>query len=117
MSVWGGRIPQGGVAMKLSAMVSVIPIGGGLSLSKYVAACERVFREAGLSSTLHAHGTNVIGEWGQVMDAVRRAVETVHGMGCPRVSTFLKLSTRTDREVSLTAPVESVEKKLGEADA
>lgn len=103
--------------MKLSAMISVIPIGGGLSLSRYVAACERVFREAGLESTLHAHGTNVVGEWDEVMDAVKRCVEVVHEMGCPRVSTFLKLSTRTDREVSLTAPVESVERKLEEGDA
>ena len=100
--------------MKLSAMVSVIPIGGGLSLSRYVAACERIFAEAGLESALHAHGTNVKGEWDEVMGAVRRSVEEVHAMGCPRVATFLKLSTRTDREVSLEAPVRSVREKLAE---
>ena len=103
--------------MKLSAMVSVIPIGGGLSLSRYVAACEQILRGAGLETTLHAHGTNVMGEWDVVMDAVKRCVATVHEMGCPRVSTLMKLSTRTDREVSLTAPVESVEAKLEAGDA
>jgi uncharacterized protein (TIGR00106 family) len=101
--------------MKVSAMVSVIPIGAGLSLSPYVAACERVLREAGLSPQLHAHGTNVEGEWDVVMAAVKRCHEVVHGMGAPRISTILKLGTRTDREPSLDAAVRSVREKLGEA--
>ena len=81
--------------MKLSAMISIIPIGGGLSLSPYVAACERLLSEAGLEQRLHAHGTNVEGDWDVVMGALKRCVETVHSMGAPRVSTHLKLSTRT----------------------
>ena len=101
--------------MKVSAMVSVIPIGAGLSLSPYVAACERVLTEAGLSPQLHAHGTNVEGEWDAVMAAVKRCHEVVHGMGAPRISTILKLGTRTDREVSLDAAVRSVRERLGEA--
>lgn len=99
--------------MKVSAMISVIPIGGGLSLSRYVAACERVIRGAGLRSTLHAHGTNVEGEWNEVMAAVKQCLEVVHEMGCPRISTLMKLGTRTDRDPSLDAAVKSVEEKLG----
>ena len=45
--------------MKVLIDVSVVPLGVGLSLSKYVAACERVFQEAGLTTRLHAYGTNV----------------------------------------------------------
>ena len=40
--------------MKVSAMVSVIPLGGGMSLSKYVAACERTLAEAGLDQSAEA---------------------------------------------------------------
>lgn len=98
--------------MKVSVMISVIPIGVGTSLSRYVAACERVFAEAGLEAQLHAHGTNLEGEWEQVFAAIRRAVETVHEMGAPRVSTHLKIGTRTDRETSMDDAVRSVREKL-----
>lgn len=98
--------------MKVSAMASVIPIGVGTSLSKYVAVCEKVFGEAGLKSQLHGHGTNIEGEWEDVMGAIRTCLEKMHEMGAPRVATFLKLSTRTDREPSMDAAVESVEAKL-----
>ncbi len=100
--------------MKASVMISVIPLGTELSLSKYVVACERILEEAGLSPQLHAHGTNVEGEWSTVFDAIRKCVETVHAMGAPRVSTHLKVSTRTDRPVSGDAMVRSVREKLGE---
>ena len=99
--------------MKVSAMISVIPIGAGLSLSRYVAACERVLSDAGLEPQLHAHGSNVEGDWSQVMDAVRSCHEKVHAMGAPRISTYIKLGTRTDREPSLEDAVRSVEEKLG----
>jgi uncharacterized protein (TIGR00106 family) len=98
--------------VKVSAMFSVIPLGAGLSLSRYVAACERVLREANLEPRLHAHGTNVEGEWDEVFAALRRCHETVHEMGAPRVATLVKLGTRTDHEPSLDGAVASVEAKL-----
>ena len=98
--------------MWLLADISIIPLGVGVSLSKYVAACERVFRDAGLDPKLHAFGTEVEGEWDVVMAAVRRCHDTVHGMGAPRVSATLKLSTRVDRQQSLDDKVLSVERHL-----
>lgn len=95
--------------MKVLADISIIPLGVGVSLSEYVAACERVFRDAGLEPTLHAFGTNVEGEWDAVVGAVRRCHEAVHGMGAPRVSTTIKLSTRTDRDQTLADKIRSVE--------
>ena len=47
--------------MRVSVMVTVIPLGGGNSLSKYVAACERTLSEADLDPKLHAHGSNIEG--------------------------------------------------------
>lgn len=100
--------------MKVHAMLSIIPIGVGISLSEYVAACERVLEEAGVRKQLHAQGTNIEGEWAEVMEAIRRCVETVHEMGAPRVSAFIKLGTRTDRTPSSEEMVRSVETKLRE---
>ena len=63
--------------------------------------------------TLHGYGTNVEGEWDVVMRALRRCHETLHEMGAPRVSTNLRLGTRTDREQSLADKERSVLEKLG----
>lgn len=99
--------------MKLIADVCVVPIGVGVSVSRYVAACEGVFRDAGLEYRLHAYGTNVEGEWEDVMGAVRRCHEVVHGMGAPRISTTVRMGTRTDRDQSMQDKVRSVQDKLG----
>jgi uncharacterized protein (TIGR00106 family) len=100
--------------MRLLADLSVIPLGVGVSLSDYVAACERVLRQAGLDPKLHAFGTEVEGDWDAVMTAVRRCHDVVHEMGAPRVSTTIKLSTRVDREQTLADKVKSVRGKSWE---
>jgi uncharacterized protein (TIGR00106 family) len=98
--------------MKVIADISVVPIGVGVSLSKYVAVCERVLKEAGLETNLHAYGTNIEGEWDAVFAAVKRCHEAVHEMGAPRVSTVIKVGTRTDRSQTICDKVRSVKSKL-----
>ena len=93
----------------------VVPLGVGVSVSSYVAACERVIREAGLSAQLHAFGTNIEGEWDAVCAAVKRCHEVVHEMGAPRISTTIRLGTRTDRPQSMADKIRSVEAKLASA--
>jgi uncharacterized protein (TIGR00106 family) len=48
--------------MKAIVDLCVVPLGVGVSVSEYVAACERVLKEAGLKTQLHAYGTNIEGE-------------------------------------------------------
>jgi uncharacterized protein (TIGR00106 family) len=98
--------------MKVIADLAIIPIGVGVSLSKYVAACERVLKEAGLEPILHANGTNVEGDWEAVFAALKRCHETLHEMGAPRVSTNLRLGSRVDRSQSMQEKIKSVEAKL-----
>lgn len=98
--------------MKVSIDLCVVPLGVGVSVSEYVAACTRVIREAGLESELHAYGTNIEGEWDEVMAAVKRCHEAVHEMGAPRITTTIKLGTRIDREQKMRDKVRSVEEKL-----
>jgi len=99
--------------MKVMMDLCVIPLGVGVSVSPYVAACERVLMEAGLKRQLHPYGTTIEGEWDAVMAAVKRCHETVHAMGAPRISTVIKLGTRTDREQTMEDKVRSVQQKLG----
>ena len=98
--------------MKVIADLCVVPIGVGLSVSSYVAACERVLTEAGLKTHLHAYGTNIEGEWDLVFAAIKRCHEVVHEMGAPRISTTLKLGTRTDRTQTMEDKLRSVREKL-----
>lgn len=100
--------------MKASIDLSIVPIGVGVSLSAYVAACERVLEEAQLTHALHAFGTNVEGEWDEVFAAVKRCHEVVHAMGAPRVHTTLRIGTRVDRAQTLDDKVKSVENRLKE---
>ena len=98
--------------MKVIADLAIIPIGVGVSLSKYVAACERVLKDAGFEPTLHANGTNVEGEWDVVFAALKRCHEVLHEMGAPRVSSNLRVGTRNDRTQSMQDKIKSVEAKL-----
>jgi len=95
--------------MNVIADLCVVPLGVGVSVSKYVAACEQVLRDAGLSHQLHAYGTNIEGEWDDVFAAIKRCHEVVHGMGAPRISTTLKFGTRTDRRQTMQDKIRSVE--------
>jgi len=94
--------------MKVIMDLCIVPIGVGVSLSKYVAACEDVLSQPGLKTSLHPNGTSIEGEWDQVMAAVKACHEKVHAMGAPRIHTNIKLGTRTDKEQSLEDKVNSV---------
>jgi uncharacterized protein (TIGR00106 family) len=90
----------------------MVPIGVGVSLSPYVAACEKVLKEAGLKTVLHANGTNIEGEWDKAFAAIKLCHEVVHEMGAPRIATFIHLGTRTDRTQTMDDKIRSVEAKL-----
>ena len=90
----------------------VVPLGVGLSVSKYVAACHEIIRDAGLSSELHAYGTNIEGDWDAVFEVVKKCHERLHDMGAPRITTTIQAGTRVDREQSMADKVKSVRDKL-----
>jgi uncharacterized protein (TIGR00106 family) len=98
--------------MKVLVDLSVVPIGVGVSLSTYVAACERVLKDAGLKTSLHAYGTNIEGEWDEVFAAIKRCQEVVHDMGAPRIGSTMRVGTRVHRDQTLEDKVRSVEDRL-----
>jgi uncharacterized protein (TIGR00106 family) len=98
--------------MKVLIDIAIIPLGVGLSLSKYVAECEKIFNEAGLKTTLHSNGTNIEGEWDEVFVAVKKCHEHLHQIGVPRISTNVRIGTRVDRNQSMEDKIKSVEEKL-----
>ncbi|NBT59807.1 thiamine-binding protein [bacterium] len=90
----------------------LVPLGVGVSVSKYVAACQEVFEMAGLKTHLHAYGTNVEGDWDLVFSSIKKCHEVIHKMGAPRISSTLKFGTRTDRAQTMEDKVKSVKEKI-----
>ena len=90
----------------------LVPLGVGVSVSKYIAECEIILQDAGLKTQLHAYGTNIEGEWDDVFGAVKRCHERVHEMGAPRITTTIKVGTRIDRVQTMDDKVKSVQEKL-----
>ncbi|EMI17269.1 protein containing DUF77 [Rhodopirellula maiorica SM1] len=99
---------KGDAEMKVIVDLCVVPIGVGVSVSKYVAECQKVLQEAGLSHQLHAYGTNIEGDWDDVFAAIKRCHERVHAIGAPRITTTIKVGTRTDRDQSMQDKIDSV---------
>jgi uncharacterized protein (TIGR00106 family) len=103
---------RGAIVMHVIVDLCIVPLGVGVSVSPYIAECEKIIARAGLKSHLHAYGTNIEGEWDQVFQVIRQCHEKIHDMGAPRITTTLKLGTRTDRHQSMDDKVRSVEEKL-----
>ena len=93
----------------------IVPIGVGVSLSDYVVRCQEVLRDSGLDHAMHAYGTKIEGEWDDVFAAVKVCHEAVHAMGAPRITTTIKVGTRTDRHQTMEEKMASVKNRLERA--
>jgi len=98
--------------MNVMVDLCVVPLGVGVSVSKYVAACQQELEQSGLSYQMHAYGTNIEGDWDQVMAVVKRCHEVVHDMGAPRITSSMRIGTRTDRDQSIQDKIDSVNQIL-----
>jgi uncharacterized protein (TIGR00106 family) len=94
--------------MRATGEIQLIPIGVGVSLRRYVKRAHEILERSGLTVELHAQGTNVEGELADILAAVERLHATLHAEGVPRISTAIKLGTRTDKPSSLAAKVAAV---------
>jgi len=98
--------------MNVLVDICVVPMGVGVSVSKYVVECQKIFDAAGLNHQMHSYGTNVEGEWDAVMAAIKKCHEKMHEMGAPRVGSTLRMGTRTDRDQSMQDKIDSVNSKM-----
>lgn len=94
--------------MRVTAEICVIPLGEGVSVSRYIAACGPILEAAGLNPQLHAYGTNVEGEWDAVFAAFKECHQTIHDLGAPRVFTTIKVGSRTDRDQTNADKIASI---------
>jgi uncharacterized protein (TIGR00106 family) len=92
---------------------SVTPIGAGEDVGAAVAEAVRVVRDSGLPNETTAMFTTVEGDWDEVMDVVRRAVDAVSARA-GRVSLVLKADLRPGVTDALHGKVATVERLLSE---
>jgi len=90
---------------------SVTPLGVGEDVADYVADAVRVVRDSGLPSRTDAMFTTVEGDWDEVMDVVRRAVDAVTAKA-PRVGLTLKADVRPGVTGALDSKVDAIERRL-----
>ena len=83
--------------MHIIADICVVPITGRISVRAEVKRAHEILAATGLPVQLHAYGTNIEGEFDTVMAALKRVHEELHAAGVPRVSTNLRLGSRTDK--------------------
>jgi uncharacterized protein (TIGR00106 family) len=91
---------------------SISPLGEGESVSDYVALSLEIIDKSGLDYQLHAMGTIVEGELGEVLELMRRCIEAM-AKDCPRVTCTAKLDHRQGHRGRLRSKVEAVERKAG----
>jgi uncharacterized protein (TIGR00106 family) len=87
--------------MKATAEIQVIPMGVGVSVRNEVKRAHQLLVDSGLNVELHAFGTNVEGELDDILAAIRNVHETLHREGIVRISTAVKIGTRTDKDTTL----------------
>jgi uncharacterized protein (TIGR00106 family) len=93
---------------------SIVPMGGGASVGKEVAAAVELVADSGLDYQVTAMGTLVEGEWDEVMDVIRRCFDVLHEHA-DRVTCTIKVDDYKGRSGRITGKVASVEKALGRA--
>ncbi|KUI00746.1 MTH1187 family thiamine-binding protein [Mycobacterium sp. IS-3022] len=92
---------------------SVSPMGADESVGDAVAEAVKVVRASGLPNETNAMFTNLEGDWDEVMDVVKRAVDAV-AAASPRVSLVLKADIRPGHTDQLTAKVRRIDDALGD---
>jgi uncharacterized protein (TIGR00106 family) len=89
--------------MHATAEIQVIPLGVGVSVREQVMRAHQIIVDSGLTVEGHAFGTNVDGELSEILAVVQRIHQLLHEEGVPRLSTAIKIGTRTDKTQTLAA--------------
>ena len=102
--------------MAVHAEISVVPISGGSSMSKEVAAAfDAISKTKGVKATLTAFGTQIqASDLDAVLVAVRAAHDATKSAGAVRIISSVRIDERLDKDQTLEDKVASVNKKLGQ---
>lgn len=94
--------------------VSIAPIGTGeTSVSRYVAAAEKVLREyPNLRYRLDPMFTTIEGDLREIFECIIRMHDAVAAMGAGRISSVIKIDDRRDKTATMEDKIKAVEAQL-----
>ncbi|MCX8188729.1 MAG: MTH1187 family thiamine-binding protein [Nitrososphaeria archaeon] len=88
--------------MTVVADLSIMPVGEGTSLSKYVKRAVEELKKAGLKVDVGAMSTSVEAETTEeIFKAFEKAKEALFEMGAKRVYMVIKIDERRDKHISI----------------
>ena len=90
---------------------SIVPIGKGESLSPYVAGAFKIIEASGVAYEHHAMGTNLEGDWDEVMAVIKACRDKLHESS-NRVSLSIKIDDRKGATDRISKKVQSAREKL-----
>lgn len=96
--------------------ISFVPIGIGTSLSRYIAEVVKNIEKSGLKFQLTPMGTIVEGDWEDISDLIDQSHKLIFEMGIERIITNIKIDYRLDKKSSMEDKMNSVKRKMVEAD-
>ncbi len=98
--------------MSILVEFSVIPVGIGVSISPQIAKVLKIVAGSGLPYKANPMGTVLEGEWGVVMDVVKKCHDAVM-KDSERALTTITIDDRKGKDMRIDKKLESVEQKLG----
>ena len=90
---------------------SIVPIGEGSSLSKYVADMLGIVDKSGINYKLHSMGTILEGDWDEVINLIKKCHKKTL-KNSDRVLTTITIDDRKGKANRIIEKVKSVEKRL-----
>jgi|YelNatPaOPRAMG01_1025707.scaffolds.fasta_scaffold05053_2 uncharacterized protein (TIGR00106 family) len=95
--------------MTVVADLSIMPVGEGTSLSKYVKRAVEELKRSGLKVDVGAMSTSVEAETTEeIFRAFERAKEALFEMGAKRVYMVIKIDERRDKPISIESKKSAV---------
>ena len=92
------------------AEISVVPLGEGTSVSRYVSLAVKELRKSGLKTLSGPMSTSVeAANLVEILNAVKAAHEAVVNAGARRVITTLKIDDRRNRAATMETKMKAIE--------
>lgn len=100
--------------MKCMADLCVIPFNREISVADEIAQCHKVLQRFNIDIQLHGYGTNLYGDWDEVFAAIKACHTELHDQGIVRISSTIKVGTRTDKDQTIRDKIDAVDRRLAD---
>ncbi|KAF9099553.1 hypothetical protein BGX29_010207 [Mortierella sp. GBA35] len=86
---------------------AIYPLGTTTPFHSYIDEVKNVLKRCGIDHTVNQHCTTMKGEMGAIMYAIKACHEALHAIGCPRVSSSIRVDTGVHNYRQLSPPREA----------